>query len=213
MFNSNKNIFIFWRWKPPIHIASVVLKNEIIIFPVIQKFSDINDQPNLHHFCLVLVDTKNKNLLFLNPYRNSIEETTLYLDKFLIYLRRYNETKPALHRIDTVGWSPKLISYDLQNDSFNCGVYIIYYFENIVNGRKLLNNVSMNDYRKYLQQKLIENSDDITNDCIYCGHSVSNHLLATLQCHTCKRRNHLRCISNEKLVSESSVLCDLCYKY
>lgn len=133
---------------------------------IIQNYSYKRNTANQHHFCLALADVKNKKFKFLNPFGSSLLETNNYLSKFLIFASNYYNKNNKNH-INTSNWTVEVMQHDKQDDTFNCGVYIIYFFQNVIMSIPLNKEVNINAYRRGLKKIIIESSDNMSDKCIY----------------------------------------------
>ncbi|KAG5861596.1 hypothetical protein JTB14_032778 [Gonioctena quinquepunctata] len=95
---------------------------------------------------------------------STIEKVAL---KIITQPKYYEEVNNELIGIDD--WSCKLLSHDRQTDGFNCGHFILYFFERFINGQSLEKDIDMIQYRNHIQNVIIRASDSITNRCLFCG--------------------------------------------
>jgi hypothetical protein len=109
-----------------------------------------------------------------------------------------------------------------QKDTFNCGVFIVYYAFTIMNGSNFNSEFDPNMYRKYLKSHLLENSEDMTNICLYCSSDTNKHRphpddegVDWVSCSLCCRWMAINCIPTEDRMINYEVndfFCILCRK-
>lgn len=68
---------------------------------------------------------------------------------------------------DTDNWKYVVSDHMQQNDSYNCGVYIIHFFNFIVKEQNLSAHIDMHQYRYDLQKMLLCDSCDSRNLCMF----------------------------------------------
>lgn len=107
-------------------------------------------------------------------------------------------------------WTMNYQKHIKQNDTHNCGVYIVYFFRQICANDSLEKHVDPNQFRIELSTLLLVNSDDIKNRCIYCGRSHPNEYILT--CASCGRFAHERngCANADEF---RHGICYLCQNY
>ncbi|KAF0746127.1 Uncharacterized protein FWK35_00031252, partial [Aphis craccivora] len=109
-----------------------------------------------------------------------------------------------------------------QNDAFSCGVYIIYYTFKFMDNSKFSLEFDPNTYREYLKTYLLENSEDMTNICLYCNwHSDRHHCplddeyVEWVSCSRCCCWIAINCIPKEyRLINYDNIdfFCLFCQK-
>ena len=58
-----------------------------------------------------------------------------------------------------IKWKIDNSLYKLQNDSYNCGVYVCYYMKKLIsNEMNLQTHVNIDDFRNIIRQEIIRNS-------------------------------------------------------
>ncbi|KAG5860974.1 hypothetical protein JTB14_037329 [Gonioctena quinquepunctata] len=202
-------IFLFASKEYHPDIDDFEINKDLITFPVLQNFSDANPNPGAHHFCLCLVDFRSKCLSFLNPLGSTAWETKSYMLKFLEYIKYYNKNNMS-NRVSTENWNIKVLEHDKQKDSYNCGPFILYFFEKIVGGQMLTNNVDINEFRKSMRKTILQMSDNMTNKCLYCGVFITSVLPSDIvECANCGRIHHKKCIVQIQ-TDAPMLLCQLC---
>lgn len=179
-----------------------IFENDLLVMPLLL---------NNNHFCLALADFNAGEFIYLDPYGNeniSGAAKNIYAN-FLMFLKTYSayKNKTSLCKVDF-----KLITkkHTTQTDSYNCGIYIIYFFKQICENQSLEWDVNADELRKELLLQLLSNSDDVSERCIYCGNIKQND--AILRCNSCKRFAHLKegCADSKEF---NYGLCNLCKSY
>lgn len=157
---------------------------------------------NNNHWCLGVVDKINNTFSWINPWGESEKVSQIYLKKFLDIMHTLNSE--LCHNT----WRIKLLPHTKQasNDNDNCGVYVLYFFQQFLANKPLDNPVDIMEYRKALQLFLLKSSDCMTPLCISCSRSDINE--QKLFCRCCLRYYHLRCADTPDFD-----MCELCTQY
>lgn len=110
----------------------------------------------------------------------------------------------------------------MQYDGHNCGIFVIYYVFTIVSKSHFDKEFNPTEYRNYLKRYLLENSEDMTEICLYCNRLKKSHrcdedqkFVQWVACTCCGRWMATNCIPTEDKIEnyEKSVfLCLLCKK-
>lgn len=154
---------------------------------------------NNNHWVLAVAFFAEKKFLFLNPLGEAPQEINKFFGKFCSYLKR-----------EEVGsWKITRMKHSKQIDSYNCGAWIIFFFEKITQGSSLLTNLSINDYKHTLQYMLLQNSDPVNDICIYCGFNTIQKRDTYQTCIYCNRISHDKCLRNKS----NQYICELCKMY
>lgn len=177
---------------------------------------------NGNHWVLVLADFGNHQFYFLDPF-----ETTEYNKCRHNFVTILGELKKN-HIYGEEGnvW-PEMnfqifFNYPKQTDSYNCGVYVLYYAECIMKNK--IENINFKKdfnpmlYREMLKDLLLEKSDFMRDICLYCGRTDKKHKeikkenIDWVQCDTCNRWIVLQCLSNVGQTSgcDDNFECVLC---
>ena len=104
-----------------------------------------------------------------------------------------------------------------QNDSYNCGAFIVYYMQCIGNYTGMEISFNPENFRRIIAEFLIEQSEDMKKYRIHCF-VVNSHLNGDnlVMCTFCRRFAHGSCISGEnKTMAEwasksAQYICILC---
>lgn len=84
-------------------------------------------------------------------------------------------------------WNAVTVPHALQDDLYNCGIYILQFAECVVNKQSVESIQNPNEFRKYLTRYLLEQSSDVTQLCLYCGRRELNTTARWIQCDMCDR--------------------------
>lgn len=168
-------------------------QNSISIFkkkyPHLENLILIPTLINNNHWCLAVIDMIKKTFAFMNPLGSSIQETVVHMTKFLKFLRRYNQKQWEAEE----SWNAVTVPHALQDDLYNCGIYILQFAECVVNKQSAESIQNPNEFRKYLTRYLLEQSSDVTQLCLYCGRRELNTTARWVQCDMCDRWVHQSC--------------------
>ena len=176
------------------------------------------------HWIIAFVDFCTKECFIMDPMGHKINEQERFnkLVKGLKLYCSYGEHK----------WFPKfnlsnhkLQNVPLQKDSYNCGVYVLYYAITLMNRDCFDQFFEPMGYRQYLKTYLLENSDFMRDICFYCGRTGYSHRamchkkdVEWVECTDCNRWMVIRCIPDEDKLDttadyeQSDFKCLLCQK-
>lgn len=168
---------------------------------------------NGNHWCLAIADIDGKKFSFFDPLGSSIEKSQQYLKRFANFIAQYNRRHEAEHNISVTlnEWQVDLKHHILQEDSFNCGVFIIYFFECLVTGSSLICPSDMNSYRHKLKKLILKKSDDMKYRCLLCVREIN--IADATKCNFCHRWIHKKCLALEKEFNMTYNMCELCRIY
>lgn len=183
-------------------LTSVTINKPMIAMPVLV---------NKNHWCLVLADIKNKQFQFMDPHGSTKQKTLKYLNKFLYFIQEYNKLH-AVAKIPFTDWNIKIDTHLLQNDSFNCGVYCLYFFKQIINSKALTDEKCMEEITKELQFLLLHDASPMHLRCLFCAR-ITDNTEDTMTCVACKRSMHIKCLRIKKIIQSPYYLCMLCQVY
>lgn len=164
---------------------------------------------NQMHWCLAIADFENRQFTYIDPMNSSKKATEKNLQHFLNFLQQYQE----FYKIDKeiTNWNSTVEDHIIQQDNYNCGAYILYFFECIVNKRKLNIYRDMDNYRDNLKTLLLHRSRNMQRICPYCYRETNN--VNSLQCKQCTRYIHQACLSISKINGLLNDMCELCHQY
>lgn len=182
----------------------------------IEKNNIIMPIANNQHYVLAVINIKDKTFNLIDPLGSSVFKTKKYLDKFIFFLNLVNQRHKQ--SFDVKNWNPVNIDHLLQDDSYNCGLYIIYFFQNICENKSLKTYKNMDVFRNEIKSMLLEKSSNIKDKCIYCNEDVKDNYF---KCNMCLRFSHTKCILSADEISNNikpaskykNNLCELCYNY
>ena len=168
---------------------------------------------NSNHWCVAIANVEHKIFEFIDPYGSIAFKTEKYLKIFLRFLSFHNSINKT-QQVSHNNWYIKVSEHVKQIDSFNCGVYILYFIDKIIKRESLSEDCCINKHRISIQRSLLEKSLPMHNRCLCCANEVSS-LLNTFNCMVCKRIIHEKCLKmhNETEDSNNNGLCNLCLLY
>uniref|UniRef100_A0ABD2X4V5 Ubiquitin-like protease family profile domain-containing protein n=1 Tax=Trichogramma kaykai TaxID=54128 RepID=A0ABD2X4V5_9HYME len=155
------------------------------------------------HWTLYVVDFKNKTLCLLDPSRTGITDRSRKAHKnfrkFLVYLK----IKKGKTSIATTNWTEVCMDVQrpLQTDGYNCGVFVLYYADQLARNKKFdENNIKFNadEHRVTIAQDFLGSSNNKAH-CVYCFRKIPGKEVQF--CIVCDRKAHLSCL--EKALSQS----------
>ena len=82
-----------------------------------------------------------------------------------------------------------------QTDSYNCGVFVMYFMYVLGNTIKMDTEFDPNRFRENVAHILLQKSLNVKETCVYCFHEKATQLV---MCKYCRRYTHSRCIPGKK---------------
>lgn len=159
---------------------------------------------NNSHWIVVFINFKTRQCYIMdpsNPYDIDSRTSKLRFKKVLETLQSnviYSDDRQCLPL--TLIACP-LENIPIQKDTFNCGVYIIYYAFTIMDSSKFSLEFDPNIHRENLKTYLLESSEDMTNICLYCNCHSDKHrcqqedeCVEWVSCSVCCRWIAINCI-------------------
>lgn len=161
-------------------ISNIKINKSKIVIPIII---------NHNHFIIALADLNQKTFCCLNLYGSSEISTELYLEKFKNFICAYDDYyKTQLNSIKLRSYTHKHL---LQQDDYNCGPLIIYFFEKICRGSSLETPCNLSEYRNVLKEIKLTKAPDMSEKCLFC---TRNFVICDFyRCSSCNRYRHQRC--------------------
>ncbi|CAG9773422.1 unnamed protein product [Ceutorhynchus assimilis] len=160
------------------------------------------------HYMLMLLDFEQNICLFIDPMGKEQKIQDRYFQKLEnIFLAK---------NININMWQIITKPHIIQTDYFNCGVYVIYFFHQIVNNLMLTMDVDINQYTEELKNLLLNNSDDMKKRCLFCARSTDSS--QCFKCTFCHRSIHEKCLLSYDEIQQNiskdtktqNDMCDLC---
>lgn len=171
------------------------------------------------HWTVLFVNLKAGSYQYYDSLERSdnskIDVTTLVKN----FAENYNTILCEKEKIKHTEWKDESINeYAKQTDSYNCGLFVISYIHRLVFGEYN----SVQGMRERMQTKLLHDSYDMTEVCLYCGCGITplsyrrKKPVEWVLCSCCRRWIHLTCIKNapsfENLKMTFDFKCILCEK-
>jgi len=131
---------------------------------------------NDNHWIIVVVNFNNNTCFIMDPFDPVSVKNKNRFDLLFKSLKnncsygKCGKNFPELRYI-----SCPMADVPKQTDSWNCGVFVIYYAFTIMAGLNFNQHFNPMDYRNYLKKYLLENSEDMTDICLFCGHHSNKH--------------------------------------
>ncbi|XP_072569944.1 uncharacterized protein [Paramormyrops kingsleyae] len=154
-----------------------------------------------HHWILTVLYPHEKRCLFLDPLGEKAAD-----------LRRCQETTRAFMRQKgymSSRWSCGTLPHSLQRDAVSCGVLALKFAEKILSGDNLTFDTSekqINKMRLDIATTLLQESDDLSGVCYYCGSEEGDTLW--ICCDICERWFHINCVQHPSV--DKDYLCPAC---
>lgn len=150
-----------------------------------------------------------KKATLIDPLGNESFIRYTYLEKIQKFLK--------MAKIGDIN-SLNIIPHIKQQDSYNCGVYVIYFFYKMIIKEPLTDPIDIDKYRFFLKKMLLNNSSNMTKKCLFCGRTIKESDTDIFKCRLCKRYIHNNCLLNVNEIKngikiEDKILnnmCDLC---
>ncbi len=153
------------------------------------------------HWALFFVSIVSKEIYYIDPVGTLEEDLDEIANKFILFAA----TNKYLKNIQFV---KKYINHQKQVDSYNCGVYVCYFFQLLINRNlnAFQNTISIDDYRKTIFKQISKNSTMTV--CSVCrqtkrkSNSIFKKILpSNLIILKCKHAFHKECMQNESCVA------------
>jgi hypothetical protein len=168
---------ILGRELPILH--SKITQTSVLIMP----YSEGN------HWYLILADMKTAKFTVINPYfPNSLSKRNDLLQKFKKLIDLYDKNHRTYFAVQE--WvlceeAHHLPVQDISKDDYNCGVYIIMYFDILFRStsKRNLCDFDANKCRILYQTELLKTSRKMQNLCLLCAAGVGEWI----RCGYCKR--------------------------
>ncbi|XP_019210278.1 uncharacterized protein LOC102075523 [Oreochromis niloticus] len=178
-------------------------KPKIKIDPVFYKYilGVVNEG---HHWMLVVIKPGEKRSLFLDPLGESKRRVTQCQDISRFFMRHKG--------LNASRWACDTLPHPIQQDATSCGAYVLKFAECILKDVPVEFDNSASSIASLRQQIaicLLENTDDLTDLCHYCG----NHDGDTewIGCDICPRWYHRSCAKKPRKSTESKFVCEACW--
>lgn len=158
---------------------------------------------NRNHWCIIFVDFERKKMIYIDPSGNENlnKKIEYYKSTFTSFIETYKKMKKI--EIDTTNFSVEFLHHITQKDTYNCGVYILYFCQQFIQNKSLGEPLDIMLFRDELKKYLLTCSSDVSQMCLVCGDIVAD----SFNCMTCFRKFHKKCtsyITNCDLCAQSS---------
>lgn len=91
-------------------VQNVTIDKSEIILPIVRN----------NHFILIKLDIEQKKFTFIDPLGDENKKYSFYFGQVMNFLRK--------KKYDYKNWCTEFLDHVIQKDSYNCGVYVIYFF-------------------------------------------------------------------------------------
>uniref|UniRef100_A0ABD2XAB8 USP domain-containing protein n=1 Tax=Trichogramma kaykai TaxID=54128 RepID=A0ABD2XAB8_9HYME len=166
-------------------------------FDVELEFPDIVFMPYCYatHWMLLILNLKSKTICHLDPFPGGLfpNENRTAFNMLTQYFRKYLTLKPkTINNLVNIDWEMDEIPAILpkQKDSYNCGIFIIYYMNIIAKDESANLNFNADTYRNIVAQFLMENTLPMDTMCLGC---LSTKSKLQYECRKCHRKVHSKC--------------------
>jgi hypothetical protein len=177
-----------------------------------------------NHWTLIYVDFIKKTVSYLNSIEsvhNDIEKRNYWKDRVLNVLCGVPKTwKPKQNVGDINKWKDAFVQIPYQDDGFNCGVFMLYFANQLMSNKRIINVFDPNSYRSNLQDLILSSSKCMKNICLICGKDEGSfrqnyncEIDSTMvQCGSCTRWLHISCLPaiEQKEFENPDWVCGLC---
>lgn len=141
------------------------------------------------HFVLFILDLKEKIICYIDPKGETQVDFKRYAANFELFLNEYNSKFNSIGDISQ--WKIKKMEHCIQNDSVNCGPYVVRYCELfITKGEIHFEEFDPYRYRIHLKKMILTTSEKSMVDfCLRCGqHSnQTKREITWIECGNCER--------------------------
>lgn len=170
-----------------------------------------------NHWCLLIVNANDKTVIHLDPLHSETPSDKRVRSKtaFTLFIKFLNDAAkyfPDANK-DIDKWKHRINKtprpMQPRGDSWNCGVYTMLYCDFIGGGGNFRNDFCPDRYRMKIAKIILENMDDVSENCQFCFLDKENPQRAI--CKTCGRYSHLVCLRNSWFYVND--VCTLCRMY
>lgn len=183
------------KWLSDIDLIS----SDIVIFPC-HSGSHTNG-----HWTLVIINTRIKEFYFFDSGKQVTEQEAAGVEAF-------NQFKIFLGKYKKLGLPEQYKNvykkYQRQTDSYNCGVFVLFFVDQFLNQSKT--KLNPKEYRAQLKIECCENSDKMHDYCRKCHKKTEGD---TVQCKSCLSWYHARCLGMDlKTLQQKGIQfnCSIC---
>lgn len=178
------------------------------------------------HWTLMYVDFVNKTTSYFNSIErihNDSDRRIYWKDRVLNTLDNVPFKWIPKQRIGDVGkWVDNYVQIPYQNDGYNCGVFMLYFAQQLMNNKRIITSFDPTSYRKYLQEMLLMKSMCMKNKCLICGKDEGSFRenysgqtvedCTMVQCEFCTRWFHILCLPEieKNQIENQNWICGLC---
>ncbi|KAL5236051.1 hypothetical protein ACI65C_003461 [Semiaphis heraclei] len=176
------------------------------------------------HWTLIYIDFIKKTVSYLNSIESvhtNIEKRNYWKDRVLNVLCDVPKTwKPKQNVGDINKWKDMFVQIPYQDDGFNCGVFMLYFANQLMSNKRIINVFNPNSYRSNLQDLILSSSKCMKNICLICGKDEGSFRQnyncevdsTMVQCGSCTRWLHISCLPEieQKEFENSDWVCGLC---
>lgn len=133
------------------HLLCFPNKNNVRL-PKIEKNIVIAGLLRGGHYTLFIIDKVNKTFSYLDPMKNNVLSTKTHFNSFQDFILRHNTAYPGITLPSSEQWTVKYYEHALQQDSFNCGVFIIHFAKDFMEKRTIsAESFCPVSFREYIQ--------------------------------------------------------------
>uniref|UniRef100_A0A8D8SCB0 Ubiquitin-like protease family profile domain-containing protein n=1 Tax=Cacopsylla melanoneura TaxID=428564 RepID=A0A8D8SCB0_9HEMI len=187
-----------------------------------------------NHYTLMFLNFQKREFVYLDPFSvktGNIIKTKILMKNTLQLIKKIISKKSEVtYELKLQDWkicNEKYTHLPDQKDSYNCGVYVIYYARRIIeivkglpSGFDVMDTDSeiCEKLRPILFEKVLELSDSIHDRCIFCWSSNESNNIVYVECGRCRNWIHVSCLPKpckeryNKTKKSEAFLCGLCFK-
>lgn len=156
------------------------------------------------HFTLGYINNENHTFTYIDPQGASATCVEKMFSKFLNILMTINSDLSKLYTIKTY-------KHDMQQDSFNCGVFVCQFFERLCQNKELTNLETQSNYRTNMKN-IFDTHRENTSLCIHCLKSEENVICSKCQQQVCKNCLNLKYKTcTEYILNPNEFECFCCF--
>lgn len=168
------------------------------------------------HWYLLIIDFDKQTILHLDPKFLVSPDKERATTAFKNYLKESSLLDTNSKHVSDKTWR-EIIHNDrsLQNDGYNCGIYVIYYIMSIIRNEPFDLNFKPAEYRIFAAEFLLKLSNSMKDICQYC---FSDRKIPLVMCNTCRRWVHQACLKKKFNITtnwenpDEKYRCMLCSK-
>lgn len=159
------------------------------------------------HWCLLMLSIDDQTIEHFDPL--CLDRGNRAITAFIAFLYQCNSASE--NNLRKIQWKVRESSIQLpkQKDSYNCGIFIMYYMDVLAKNEKASLFFDPDKYRLEIAHFLMVQKESMKNVCLYC---YKREIKDKVTCNKCDRWAHNKCITRVSTKFPDGK-CELCAIY